>query len=71
MSSFYFSFSIDERIVWMAPNTRSIYAVYKGSEVKPDGNEYAIIQPLPGVNNEKWDGEQMVVPADQLIPVYQ
>jgi len=71
MSTSYFSFSTDERVIWMAPKTRSIYAIYKGSEVKADGNEYAVIQPLPGIHDEKWSGESMTVLAEQLVPVYE
>jgi len=54
----------------MAPKTRNVYAIYKGSEVKADGNEYAIIQPLPGIHNEMWSSGCFHVLAEQLVPVY-
>ncbi len=64
-----FSFSIGEKVIWLAPATRSIYATFLGVELKDDGNEWAKIQPLPGMS-ERFSGEAMMVLADQLVPAF-
>ncbi len=65
-----FSFSVGEKVIWLAPATRSVYANFCGLEVKADGNQWAKIQPLPGMQNEKWDGNYLTVLADQIVPAF-
>lgn len=64
--SSFFSFSVGERVIWLAPATRSMYAVFNGFVCKADGNQYAKITTLPGVADEQV--MKFEVLADQLIP---
>jgi hypothetical protein len=70
MSVCLFGFSANERVIWNCPNTRSVYAIFRKMELKEDGNEYAIITPLAGIADERWDGENMCILAEQLIPAF-
>ena len=66
----FFSFNIGDRVIWLAPNTRSVLAKYIGEEGKADGNIYVRIIPLPSVANELWSGESMDVLGDQVVPAF-
>ena len=70
MVSCFFNFSANDRVIWLAPNTKSVYAVFLGTEVKADGNVWAQIKPLPGLNNQQWNGDSMFVLADQIVPAF-
>jgi hypothetical protein len=64
----FFDFQIGDRVIWNAPVTRSMYAIFNGYEVKADGNEYAKITTLPGMSGEPV--MRMEVLADQLVPAW-
>jgi len=66
----FFSFNSGDKVIWLAPNTRSIFAQYIGEDRKADGNIYVRIMPLPSASNEKWSGESMEVLGDQIVPAF-
>ena len=39
----FFTFKEGDKVVWMAPKTRSMYATFVSTEVKADGKEWSII----------------------------
>lgn len=69
MVSSFFSFVVGERVIWLAPATKSLYAIFNGFEIKADGNQYAVITTLPGMANEPV--MNFTVLADQIIPAWE
>lgn len=67
----FFSFNVGERVIWLAPNTRSVFAEYVGEERKADGNIYVRIKPIPSLLGDAWViGEFMDVLGDQVVPAF-
>jgi|LakMenEpi03Aug12_release.lakeMendotaPanAssembly.Ray.scaffolds.fasta_scaffold4080189_1 hypothetical protein len=63
-----FNFKVGEQVIWLAPQTKSQYAIFNGVEVKADGNEYASITTLPAMSGEPVMNFNVL--ADQLIPAW-
>ena len=66
-----FKFNANDKVIWLAPATRSIYASYVSSEIKADGNEWITLMPLPAMANAKFSGDAFVVLAEQVIPAFE
>jgi len=71
MVSPFFSFNSGDRVIWLAPNTSSVFAEYVGEDRKADGNIYIRIRPLPSMSGGSWVlGEFMEVLGDQVVPAF-
>ena len=58
----FFTFKEGDKVVWMAPQTRSMYATFISTEVKADGKEYSVIA-LP-------EGGRITVMSCDLTPAW-